>query len=499
MILTTCTQMFTLIHGSQSLDATRAFTTLSLVMLLAGPVGNLIHAVPMCQTALASVDRIQAFLKLDEVHEPVAPPRVNYPMVHRNTTGNARNDEVIELEAVIATSGEHSHSTSERSDICLTNVSVQLGTEQKAVLHNISVKIPHSSLTLILGPVGCGKTTLLRALVGDVPLSAGSLQHDPRSATSAYCAQNPWLPSDTLDSLIVGPNGYDEQWLSTVVEACALGTDLSTFHDGLQTLIGSNGVSLSGGQRQRLALARALYTRQSLLVVDDALSGLDANTANHVFSEVFGPSGLCKVHDITAVLVTNDVKHLSQADHIILLGTGGRVLEQGGPEKLLHVKGHAQAIAASSGETSGKQTERGAALEVKPKLASSAVEDKQHDLARRTGDIAVYWYYMRSIGWLYGSVVLVSALIYAFGLKFGDVWVRWWSEDSFELSLGSWVGVYVMLACIALASDGLEIWAFLVWTVPKSSGRLHELLLNAVMRAPYQFFAKTDAGVTLNR
>ena len=113
--------------------------------------------------------------------------------------------------------------------------------------------------------------------------------------------------------------------------------------------------------------------------------------------------------------------------------------------------------------------------------------------------MAVYWYYLRSIGWLYGIVVFVSAVIYAFGLKFGDVWVRWWSEDSFELSLGSWVGVYVMLACIALAADGLEIWAFLVWTVPKSSGRLHELLLNAIMRAPYQFFAKTDPGVTLNR
>ena len=96
-------------------------------------------------------------------------------------------------------------------------------------------------------------------------------------------------------------------------------------------------------------------------------------------------------------------------------------------------------------------------------------------------------------------MILVTALTFAFGTKFGDVWVRWWSEDSFDLFLGSWIGVYIMLACIALAADGVEIWAFLVWTVPKSSGRLHELLLNAVMRAPYQFFAKTDPGVTLNR
>ena len=174
-------------------------------------------------------------------------------------------------------------------------------------------------------------------------------------------------------------------------------------------------------------------------------------------------------------------------------------MEQGRPETLLRVKGHAQAIAASSSETSGRQTERRAEFNSGPKDAPSAAKDTQHDLARRTGDIAVYWYYMRSIGWLYGAVILVTALTFAFGTKFGDVWVRWWSEDSFDISLGSWIGIYIMLACIALAADGVEIWAFLVWTVPKSSGRLHELLLNAVMRAPYRFFTRTDPGITLNR
>jgi ATP-binding cassette subfamily C (CFTR/MRP) protein 1 len=494
-VLTTDLQVFTLVHGSQSLDPARAFTTLSLVSLLAGPVSDLIHAVPMFQTALASVDRIQAFLKLDEVRTSVASIKAECPPAQRAPTAS----DVIELEATITIAGEHSTPPRVRSDIELTHVSVQLGTERKTVLHDISVTFPNTSLTLVLGPVGCGKTTLLRALVGDVPISSGSMQSGARSAASAYCAQTPWLPSGTVGSLIVGPNPFDELWLSTVIEACALDVDLGTFSDGLQTVIGSNGVSLSGGQRQRLALARALYTRQSPLVVDDALSGLDANTSSHVFSRVFGSSGLCKIHNITALLVTNDARYLSQADHVVILGIGGKVAEQGVPERLLRVKGHAQAIATNSGETSGGQAERKAALGFGSKTAPSAAKDTQHDLARRTGDIAVYWYYLRSIGWLYGTVLLVTTLTFAFGLKFGDVWVRWWSEDSFDLSIGSWIGIYVMLACIALASDGTQIWAFLVWTVPKSSGRLHELLLNAVMRAPYQFFTKTDPGVTLNR
>jgi ATP-binding cassette subfamily C (CFTR/MRP) protein 1 len=264
-------------------------------------------------------------------------------------------------------------------------------------------------------------------------------------------------------------------------------------------VIGSNGVSLSGGQRQRLALARALYSRHSPLVVDDALSGLDAKTSSHVFSEVFGPSGLCKAHKITAIFVTNDARHLNQADHIVILGADGRVVEQGRPQKLVHVRDHAQAEVTSFGEGPAKQENTGVALDLGPKAAPSTTNDTQHDLARRTGDVAVYWYYVRSIGCLYGAVLLFTTLTFALGLKFGDVWLQWWSEHKFDLSLGSWIGIYVMLACIALASDGAQIWAFLVRTVPKSSGRLHEQLLRAVMRAPYRFFVGTDPGATLNR
>lgn len=134
-----------------------------------------------------------------------------------------------------------------------------------------------------------------------------------------------------------------------------------------------------------------------------------------------------------------------------------------------------------------------------PQAAPSVTDDSQHDLARRTGDIAVYWYYMRSIGWLYGTILLVTTLITAFGLKFGDIWVQWWTEHNLDLSRGTWIGIYVMLACTALLSDGAQIWAFLVWTVPRSSGKLHKLLLHAVMRAPYRFFVETNSGVILNR
>jgi len=126
-------------------------------------------------------------------------------------------------------------------------------------------------------------------------------------------------------------------------------------------------------------------------------------------------------------------------------------------------------------------------------------DDVQHDLARRTGDVAVYWYYMRSIGWVYGLCLLATTVVTSFSLKFGDVWVQWWTEAEFRLSHSAWIAIYMMLAAVAIASDGTQLWAFLVWTVPQSSGKLHELLLHAVMKAPYSFFVATDAGATLNR
>lgn len=140
-------------HGSQSLDPTCAFTALSLVMLLTGLVGNLIHAVPLFQTALASVDRIRAFLELDEVLAPDASINEEFPSTHRARAGGPKHGDGIELEAINTVSGEHSTLPSVRQVIGLTHVFVHLGNERKPVLRDVSVNVPDSSLTLIIGPV----------------------------------------------------------------------------------------------------------------------------------------------------------------------------------------------------------------------------------------------------------------------------------------------------------------------------------------------------------
>lgn len=482
-----------MLNGGSTLDATSAFTTLSLVALLSSPVGGLIHAVPLFQTALASVDRIQAFLQLEDLRASNDPSKPTPLFSNPLDRSRYKADTSIKLKPR-DTNGQQQP---EAETLELKAASVHLGEEKMSVLTDINFILPPGGLTVVVGAVGCGKSTLLRAVVGDVPLSSGRRLGAHANRQFAYCAQETWLPNATVRELIIGPYDLDETWLHAVTTACALDSDLASFTDGPETMIGTNGLSLSGGQRQRLALARAIYSRRSPLIIDDALSGLDSSTSQHVFKEVLGEGGLCKKHGITVLLVTHSAQQLSKADYVVAMSDNGRIKERGSIEELERSQGYIHCLAAGPKTHDRQEPDR--ELAPKTNVTCERENDVQHDLARRTGDVAVYWYYVRSIGWFYGACLLVTTLSYSFSLRFGSVWVQWWTDNTFALSHGTWIGIYVMLAAVAIANDAAQLWAFLVWTVPKSSGKLHELLLHAVMRAPYRFFTDTDAGVTLNR
>ena len=124
----------------------------------------------------------------------------------------------------------------------------------------------------------------------------------------AYCSQSPWLQSGSIRAAIIGVSDeklVDETWYNTVIDACALMFDLSKFRLGDQTLIGSRGVTLSGGQKHRVALARALYARPEVFLLDDVLSALDKRTEKTIADKLLGSNGLFKKLGATVVLVTH--------------------------------------------------------------------------------------------------------------------------------------------------------------------------------------------------
>jgi ATP-binding cassette, subfamily B, bacterial len=197
------------------------------------------------------------------------------------------------------------------------------------VLTGIDLVLPAGSFTVVCGPVGSGKTSLLRALLGQLPLEAGSVLWDgaaledvaahmvpPRAAS---VPQVPRLFTGTLEeNLTLGVASRPEH-LGDVLDRAAFDRDVRRMPDGLATTVGARGVRLSGGQLQRAATARALAADPALLVLDDLSSALDAATERRLWDRLLDGSTR------TVVAVSHRVAALERADQVVLLDGGGIV------------------------------------------------------------------------------------------------------------------------------------------------------------------------------
>lgn len=121
-----------------------------------------------------------------------------------------------------------------------------------AVLNNLNIRLDKSSITIIAGPIGSGKSTILKAILGELPYQGEISISTP---LMAYCAQTPWLVNESILKNVCGLTEIsliNEAWYDSVIHACALDEDLKLFPEGDRTVIGSRGITLSGGQKQRL-------------------------------------------------------------------------------------------------------------------------------------------------------------------------------------------------------------------------------------------------------
>ncbi|KAJ3379229.1 hypothetical protein HDU92_006829 [Lobulomyces angularis] len=323
------------------------------------------------------------------------------------------------------------------------------------ILNTFDLEFPVGKLSIVIGPTGSGKSSLLLALLGEMTsITGGSFLPDERriekstkspliSSGVSYVAQTSWLLNATVRDNILFGLPFDQERYNFVIEACSLNKDLANLKAGDLTEIGEKGVNLSGGQKQRISLARAAYSPSSIVLLDDPLSAVDAPTSRHLLYNCICSPLMSKR---TIILVTHAISLvLPKADFVVVLKNGS-VIGSGPQENvstLLNLSGdltineedeinettltESGSSVRSTSSEENRISEEEAALEVANNKLGKLVtiEEKQNGSVR----FHVYLHYFKAAG----GVPFVATFFFSFILIFISQllfswWIKNWSE-----------------------------------------------------------------------
>ncbi|WWC71269.1 uncharacterized protein I206_105222 [Kwoniella pini CBS 10737] len=440
----------------QPLTADRAFASLILFNMLKDPLALFQDTLTRLLQAYTSCGRIQAYL--DE------PDTLKYRQI---STPKAGEPTIGFKNAIIG------YTTHEDLNQLVD------GDAKPFALGELDLSFPLGGLSIIAGPVGSGKTTLILGLLGEAMLLQGKIfmpdDHanreicpiDPATGladTVAYCAQTPWLIGASIKENIVFGSEWDSKRYNDVVDACALRRDFEIFELGDETEVGEKGTTCSGGQKARIALARAIYSSAKTIILDDVLSAVDAQTARHLYDNTLQGR---LVEGRTMIMVTHQVNLVAPASKYIVLLEDGQVLSAGTPRELSsngHLDLHDSSAsstptaASSSADLSPKHPEGGETedliepvLDTEPaelleiqkqievdKAAETTSEvklDKQLVAAESSGQgmvgLGTYWLYFKSMGSGLFWFLVIFAFIGSQILQIANnTWIKEWANSN---------------------------------------------------------------------
>ncbi|XP_006833709.1 PREDICTED: canalicular multispecific organic anion transporter 2 [Chrysochloris asiatica] len=528
MVTITTLAVYVSVDQNNVLDAEKAFVSLTLFNILKMPLNMLPQLVSsMIQTSV-SLKRIQHFLSQDEL-----------------------DPECVDRRAI-----------SPGYAITIDNGTFTWAKDLPPTLHSLDIQVPKGTLVAVVGPVGCGKSSLVSALLGDMEKLEGKVNV---KGSVAYVPQQAWIQNSTLQENVLFGRTLDPKHYQRALEACALQADLELLPGGDQTEIGEKGINLSGGQRQRVSLARAVYSDADIFLLDDPLSAVDSHVAKHIFDQVIGPDGM--LASKTRVLVTHGVSFLPQMDFIIVIADG-QVSEAGSYTTLLQRNGsfadfirnyapeedeghwedsrialegaedeevlliedtlsnHTDltdnepimyevrkqfmrqlSTMSSDGEGPGWSVSRrhlGPAEKVVPATEAKAkgvlTQEEKEEMG--TVKMNVFWDYIKAIGLCTMLFICLLHMGQSAAIIGANIWLSAWTN---EATMGghqnntSWrLSVYASLGIL----QGLLVMlsAFMIAMGGVQAARsLHQALLRNILRSPQSFFDTTPSGRILNR
>ncbi|XVF45970.1 hypothetical protein PTKIN_Ptkin02bG0250500 [Pterospermum kingtungense] len=474
--------MFTLLGGD--LTPARAFTSISLFALLRIPLDALPNLLSQLAKANVSLQRIE---ELFLAEERVLAPN---PSVQPG------------LPAISIKNGKFSWDSK----------------AEKPTLSNINLDFPVGSLVAIVGGTGEGKTSLMSAILGELPPDANSSV--VVRGTVAYVPQVSWIFNDTVrNNILFGSSFQPERYWKTI-DVTALRQDLDMLPDHDLTEIGERGVNISGGQKQRVSMARAVYSNSDVYIFDDPLSALDAHVAQQVFDRCIKE----ELRGKTRILVTNQLHFLPYVDHILLV-SGGVIKEEGSFEeiskngkifqKLMENAGKMEKQEGKEGgknfeledlkPTSSEMVETNELLKnanpAKKKKARKAVLVKQEE--KETGVISwnVVTRYKDALGGLWVVMILLMFYFSTEVLRvFSSYWLRFWTDQSISKHYNP--GFYIFIYALLGFGEVMVMLTNSFWLITSSlhaARKLHDLMLNSILRAPMLFFQTNPTGRVINR
>ncbi|XP_058838490.1 probable multidrug resistance-associated protein lethal(2)03659 [Topomyia yanbarensis] len=510
--------------------------------------------------AIVSILRIQKFMSYDEVEAALGvsmtdPEKDTDDSSLQNSSMDWSNgiDKKNNTDAKKMETGRLNEHLSEAGVIVDSATARWDPKATEYTLEGVNLHVQPGTLVAVIGPVGAGKSSLMHAILGELPLEGGSIKV---SGEISYASQEPWLFSASVRQNILFGLPMDKDRYKRVVKTCALERDFQLFANGDKTIVGERGVSLSGGQKARISLARAVYRNAEVYLLDDPLSAVDAHVGRHLFDYCMREYLKGKI----VILVTHQLQYLQSADQIVILKHGK--VEAVGTYDSLRETGldFAQLLSAPSGRededsTDNESLKRAGSL-YKRQSSESSVDSSTVDgensapqmeqEKRQEGSIGygVYKAYCKASGG-YAMVffLLVTFILSQLSASGGDYFLTYWvskeesristalvdvnnntdvkieSESELNKSTGFFAELFQTFRQFTGSGDDdryIDIYIFTGLTVAtivitlsrsmlffrtamRASRKLHDAMFNGVTRATMYFFNTNPSGRILNR
>jgi len=514
---------------TEPLSAAKVFSCIAVFSYMSNQLFIITVVISIAGQARSSVARLESFFMLPELGSLT------------DSSKNDDSDEMQPLQSLSRHSIDHEDTDENNGRFAVRIMDgVFTWSNNPPTLISADIAVPAGKLTIVVGPVASGKSSLLYAMLGEMQLKSGHISCSSHSV--AFVPQTCWILNATVRENIVFGRAFNQPMYRNVLMASGLERDMTLLPGGDKCEVGEKGATRSGGQKQRIGIARALYSDAEIVFLDDCLSALDAVVGAHVFNEAIIKMLIGRGK--TVVLVTHNVNLVKKADHLIMM-KDQKVIYDGSPDALAadEMQQYTSLLEKMENVEESRDDTLDLPLSRSPSVTSDGIFSMSHDTlipenkistSRKLGGSeseemsmrlieeeqsasgsvswSVYVAYMKAAMWIIcaatvllfilcqllkmaASYYLTEVVDKGMEIKstegYSDVKQGWQQYEDFMMT-------YIKLSVVFMIFIPLSALSLEVTTI-MASKNLHRKLIDSILSAPLKFFDRTPVGRVLNR